>query len=349
LVCRGSEVQTITQALHIHQYPEAKLRPNDLVLLEEAVRETPNDARLWGYLGREYYFHGDMEAASRTYRTFLTHNSDTQERVQAMLYLARAEPDSAEMWLALARREGPAYREPLVDLAQLYHNRHDWKGCYEAALAALALAERPDSYICTSEAWGERPQDLAAIAAWNMGLADEAVEHARQAVIYAPDDLRLQANLRYMRQDMAAASRTYRTFLTHNSDTQERVQAMLYLARIEPDSAEIWLALARREGPAYREPLVDLAQLYHNRKDWKRCYETALAALALKERPDSYICTSEAWGERPHDLAAIAAWNMGLLDEAVEHARQAVIYAPDDLRLQANLRYMRQDIPQKAA
>ena len=42
---------------------------------------------------------------------------------------------------------------------------------------------------------GATPDDLAAIAAWNLGLHDAALMHARAALTFAPDDARLQDNL----------------------------------------------------------------------------------------------------------------------------------------------------------
>jgi hypothetical protein len=46
------------------------------------------------------------------------------------------------------------------------------------------------------------------------------------------------------------------------------------------------------------------------------------------------------WTERPYDLGSIAAWNLGLKDEAIELVKKAIEFAPDDTRLLNNLKSM---------
>jgi tetratricopeptide (TPR) repeat protein len=199
LTCRGREILTWTDKVRIDQFPDTtKPRPNDLPLLEEAVRDTPNDTRLWGYLGREYWFKGDIERCVETYKKFLDMPSDTQERAQAFLILAKAEPDKAVEWLDRCARECREYREPHVDRAILEYGKQEWRACLDACLKAIAITERPQSYVCLTYPWGSLPHDLAAISAWNLGLLDLALDHVRIACELAPDDLRLRENLRYI-------------------------------------------------------------------------------------------------------------------------------------------------------
>lgn len=204
LVCRGVEHLTWTNALAIHQFPEAKDRPNDLPLLEEAVRDTPHDSRLWGYLGREYFFNKQLDKAAETYKRFLTMNAFNQERVQAYCYLAKCEPESAPFWLMEAMKEGPEYREPIVDFAMHYYLKKNWTKCYELCKKALNITSRPDSYVTRSENYRHLPHDLLSIAAWNLKKYDEALEHARLAVEYLPNDERLQNNFRLISNQEAA-------------------------------------------------------------------------------------------------------------------------------------------------
>jgi Flp pilus assembly protein TadD len=44
-----------------------------------------------------------------------------------------------------------------------------------------------------------------------------------------------------------------------------------------------------------------------------------------------------AWTEKPHDYASIAAWHLGLKDEAIEHCKKALEFAPNDERIKNNL------------
>jgi hypothetical protein len=62
-----------------------------------------------------------------------------------------------------------------------------------------------------------------------------------------------------------------------------------------------------------------------------------MSALEVKERELVYTVDPEAWGALPHDYASIAAWNIGLKDQAIFHSKQAVSLNPDDERLQKNL------------
>ena len=202
LVCRGNEVLTWIQDLHIHQFPENKDRPKDLPLLEEAVRDTPHDTRLWGYLGREYFFNSKIDKCIETYLHFLTMHSNSQERVQAYLYLAKCEHHRAPYYLNCAAIEGPEYREPWVDLAMFHYKQNEWRQCYDATTQALTKITRPQSYICTAEAWGSLAHDLRAIAAWNLGLKDEARKQAALAVEKDPTNERLISNLFFVTQDL---------------------------------------------------------------------------------------------------------------------------------------------------
>lgn len=206
LVCRGQEHQTWTRALAIHQFPEAKDRPNDLPLLEEAVRDTPHDSRLWGYLGREYYFKGMSDKAAKTYKHFLTMDAANQERVQAYCYLAKCEPESAEFWLKEGMREGMYYREPIMDLARYHYDRKEWKKCFDLCQKAISITSRPDSYITQSENYGSLPHDLAAVSAWNLGLKSAALEHAQLALGFDSDNVRLKENLRLISEGVDTSS-----------------------------------------------------------------------------------------------------------------------------------------------
>lgn len=122
----------------------------------------------------------------------------------------------------------------------------------------------------------------------------------------------------------------------------ERAASMRYLAKIEKEKTEYWLQRAVEEAPGRREPLVDLAKFYYERKEWITCYEFARAALDIVEKPLEYLCEDEAWGYAPHDFLAIAAFHTGKYKDAVEHGATAVQLAPDDeekKRLSSNLSF----------
>lgn len=99
--------------------------------------------------------------------------------------------------------------------------------------------------------------------------------------------------------------------------------------------AAYWRAVF--EAPHTREPHVALAMLYHGHGNWAACYASAHRALIFKERPIVYTTDPKAWGALPHDLLAMASWNMGLKKEALVQGQIAASLDPGNKRLQENL------------
>lgn len=77
--------------------------------------------------------------------------------------------------------------------------------------------------------------------------------------------------------------------------------------------------------------------LLYRQKDWPGVLYFTACALAIRERPQSYICEAAPWGSLPHDLRAVAWYQLGRLQEALAEARAAAALSPADPRLQNNL------------
>lgn len=195
LCSRIPEVQGNCPELRILHYPVWKDKKGDLALLEEAVEESPHDARMRAYLGREYMYQGMPEKCIATYKEFLTMPCWNVERGLAMQHLATVDTANKLYWLKSACLETPTHREPFVELARHYYGTSEWSDCYKYAKKAIAITNHPMDYSCTEEAWGWLPHDLAAISAWNLGLREESVAHARDALKMNSEDTRLQNNL----------------------------------------------------------------------------------------------------------------------------------------------------------
>lgn len=194
LCSRLPETETYTDNVKIFQYPDSKNKSNDLPLLIESCGEWPHDARLRAYLAREYKYNNNFEMSTKTYKEFLGMSNDKIERGQAMINLSQTDPDNKEFWLKMAKNEIPYHREPLVSLAQYYYEIKDWQNCYKYSSDALAITTHPMDYTCTPEAWGFLPHDLLSIAAWNLGLLHESLEHSKKALEKNPNDARLKTN-----------------------------------------------------------------------------------------------------------------------------------------------------------
>ncbi len=195
--------------LAIHQYPEAKPRPNDLPLLELAVHEHRCPRTVF-YLGREHSFRGNWPSCQRVMEEYLAlpDANWTAERSHAMRLLGQCRKHQGDLpgaaaWLMRACAEDPSLRENWIDLASACNDAKDWAGCYHACVRALAIGKRPGHYQSFGYAWGERPDDLAAVSAWYLGLKEKAAEHLRRALAVNPADPRLRDNAKWILPGLA--------------------------------------------------------------------------------------------------------------------------------------------------
>lgn len=196
LRCTGHEVQDWFEEIEIHHHPDSsKSRSQYLPLLELAVSEDPEDDRNAFYYARELYFAGD-ERASVEFKRHLSLPKAlwAPERARSMRYLATLE--DAEKWLLRACAECPERREGWADLAYHYYGQNDWASCYAACVRGLTITEKPLEYLCEDFAWGSLLYDLAAIAAYQLGMTDRAIEYTERALEMEPDNERLQGNLK---------------------------------------------------------------------------------------------------------------------------------------------------------
>jgi tetratricopeptide (TPR) repeat protein len=123
----------------------------------------------------------------------------------------------------------------------------------------------------------------------------------------------------------------------------ERATCMRYLGRITGDK-EPWFLRACAEAPHRREPWVELAQYYHDVKQWDQAYAVACRALSIREKPLEYLCEEDAWGSLPHDLASVSAWYLGLRDAAIKHGLDATELNVHDERLKNNVLLMQTEM-----
>ena len=200
LCSRLPEVQSVCDELRILHFPDHKNKSGDLSLLQEAVAESPHDARMWAYLGREYMYQGIKDKCIETYKHFLTMPCWNVERGLAMQNLASVDDENKLYWLKSSVMEIPNHREPLVELSRHYYSTQEWGECYKYAIKSLAITQHPMDYTCSEDAWGWLPDDLASISAWNLGLRQESLTHAEKAVEINPTDERLNNNLRIIKE-----------------------------------------------------------------------------------------------------------------------------------------------------
>lgn len=203
---RIEEVWAYTDMLLVSHYPDpTKSRGQYLDLLELSVKEDPACPRNAFYYARELTFYSKWHESIVALRRYLELPGATwaNERSYAMRLLGKAYDHIGNDWEAAAwyRRacaEAPNTREPWCDLAMFLYRRHEWVECYGSSMKALSIKDKQLVYTCDPAVWGYWAHDLAAIAAWSMGMKEEALKHAKNAVELAPDDQRLVANLAMM-------------------------------------------------------------------------------------------------------------------------------------------------------
>ena len=120
----------------------------------------------------------------------------------------------------------------------------------------------------------------------------------------------------------------------------ERAFSMRYIAKQSPVGSherEQWLLRAVAEWGHGRECWVELAQHYQDTKNWVGMYDAANRALSITNRGDLYLTEAVMWGWLPHDLMALAAAQMDMMNIAVTQGKIALDMAPEDERLKNNL------------
>ncbi len=192
----GSEIHNWMDGFEIHHHPDSsKSRSQYFDLLKLAIEEEPNDERNQYYLGREYFYHNDVENAVKHLNEHLRLSRWLPERASSYRMIYKMTRDVKNLYLALS--EDPVRRENLVALAIYHYENKNWQACYQFASNALRFTEKPLDYLCEAESWGFIPHDLAAISAWNLGDKESAKTHGKNAIEQNPNDERLKNNLEW--------------------------------------------------------------------------------------------------------------------------------------------------------
>lgn len=162
------------------------------------------------------------------------------------------------------------------------------------------------------------------------------------AVEEKPADARNQFYLAreyFFHDEHGLAQFHFSKFLQLSNWPPERAAARRYIARMRPDHAEGILFQAVSEDPSRRENWFALAKLYYDRRDWLAVRACCDMMFRVQQKPMDYLCDPDAWGWEPHDLMALASWNLGDITTARQHGEIAVSLNPNDERLQANLHW----------
>lgn len=195
--------------LVVHKPDPTKSRGQYLHLLEMSVKEDPIDPRNAFYYARELSFHSQWQRSIDECERYLALPGATwpNERCYAYRVMSRCYSELGDYANALrcARLgviEAPNTREPWCEIAKITYRTGQWAECYGAALSALAITDRELVYTVDPEVWGGLPHDYASIAAWHLGLHEQAMIQAKLAFSLSPDDVRIKNNLKFIQDSI---------------------------------------------------------------------------------------------------------------------------------------------------
>ena len=94
---------------------------------------------------------------------------------------------------------------------------------------------------------------------------------------------------------------------------------------------------------------MDLSWMLYEQGDWEGVLYFTGCALAIRERPRSYICEAAAWGILPHDLRAIAYYRTGRTAQALRETELALEQSPENERLLGNADLYRRKLREQAS
>lgn len=203
---RIQEVYAKTDMLLVKHLPDdSKSRGQYMDLLEMSVKEDPTCPRNAFYYARELTYYGHWEKAEIALQNYLAMPEATwkNERAYAMRLLGlcckNLNKDSLA-WFRKACAEEPNVRDTWLALAEELCNQNKWEECFGAAITALKITEHNYTYTADPKSFSSKPYDLAAIAAYNLGLKKEALNLGLQAVELEPDNQRLINNLAFYKE-----------------------------------------------------------------------------------------------------------------------------------------------------
>ena len=196
----------------VHKPDPTKSRGQYLDLLRISIEEDPHCPRNAFYYARELSFNRQWADAITQAERYLALPKATwlNERCYAMRVIGRCYQElgdwtAALKWHRMATNEAPDTREPWAELASICYRLSRWPEALGAALCCLDVKDRQKVYTVDPAVWGASPHDMASIAAYNLGLYDLALEHARKAVEIDGSDLRLRQNLKFCEDKVKAA------------------------------------------------------------------------------------------------------------------------------------------------
>ncbi len=168
----GEDVRKVSiETTLVEHYPDhTKSRADYIDLLKIRIGEEPDNIRLVHRMGCELMNNNRLREAIACFEQH--GNSDahwaaeraSSFRFKASCHWALKEFPEARAALLRATEISPDTREPWVELAQDYRAHGMWAECQYACERALAITDKPNSYLNTHAAWSDWPERMLAEA-----------------------------------------------------------------------------------------------------------------------------------------------------------------------------------------
>ncbi len=126
---------------------------------------------------------------------------------------------------------------------------------------------------------------------------------------------------------------------------EERSASMRYLGRayMEVDDyneAENWYKLAIKETPNIREPYIELANLYYQKKEYALAICFLEKAESIKKKSETYINEEYAWNETLYDILSLCYLGIENKEKAIENILKALQINKNNERIKNNYKIM---------
>jgi glycosyltransferase involved in cell wall biosynthesis len=194
-----------TQILMTHNPDRDKSRGQYLPMLEMAIKENPTCARSQFYYARELLYYQRWQDCIDAFKKYLEMDGAFWhvERSYAYRVIGSCEEmlgNDGTKWFYMSLGEDPHAREPWMELSLKHYKKLEWPLCYINAKRALEQKDRYAWHTTDPKSWGWAPYDMVAVAAYHLGLKEEAISNGEIALQFEPTNERLIQNLDFYRK-----------------------------------------------------------------------------------------------------------------------------------------------------
>lgn len=182
----------VNSSITVEHLPDPnKPRAQYLPMLQDAVEEFPNDARMRQYLGREHMYLEEWGSAIIHLEKHVQMEDSSVCISESYRYLSRCHESmgslhEAERALYRSLALAPDQREPHAELSSFYQRFGEVETCLAFALSCSRVPENPNYVIRERRYYAEWPHHMAAWAYSQLGALELAQRQITLAINLAP-------------------------------------------------------------------------------------------------------------------------------------------------------------------